>query len=627
MPFLSRITGITVLAVATGVVALAFVIWLFATYVRAQREDPLRDERELLAHGTRKTRLSAPDAVVACFLTAAYAFVAFFSLGDTVAPQSFCRYAERGRYVTVEFDEPRALSRVTWYAGYYPGTYYLKFSDDGEDWTEGIEMKQEVGSVFKWMDAELPEDGVTTRFLQIVAGSELEMGELALRGADGALIPASDFTYTPGSHALFDEQALVPAEQTFMNSTYFDEIYHARTAYENLRGVWPYEITHPPLGKILISIGVALFGMTPFGWRFIGTLFGALMLPILYVFLKKLFGRRAVATCGTLIFAFDFMHFSQTRIATIDTYAVFFIILMYFCMYLYVSADWDDPGRPRWKTVLPLFLSGLFFGLGAASKWTVLYGGGGLALIWLLFWIDRGINLCRENRGGWFGAEFLTSIGQCLVFFVVVPCLVYYMSYIPYGPSQGLHGPSMLFSKDYAKIVWDNQKYMWNYHSDLVSTHPYSSRWYQWLADARPILYYLRYYDDALTARIAAFLNPLLCWAGLLAMFAMGWRAVAKRDKLALFILLGYLAQLVPWIPVSRLTFAYHYFPSTAFLTMAVCYMLMILWERGGKRWPLYAFTGASVGLFFVFYPVLSGMTVPIKYSSFLQWIPEAWPF
>lgn len=71
-----------------------------------------------------------------------------------------------------------------------------------------------------------------------------------------------------------------------MNSTYFDEIYHARTAWEHLNGVYPYEITHPPLGKIIISIGIALFGMTPFGWRFSGTLFGVLMLPVIYIFAK-----------------------------------------------------------------------------------------------------------------------------------------------------------------------------------------------------------------------------------------------------------------------------------------------------------------------------------------------------
>lgn len=65
--------------------------------------------------------------------------------------------------------------------------------------------------------------------------------------------------------ALCDEADTVPASSTYFNSSYFDEIYHARTAYEHLRGVYPYEVSHPPLGKELLALGIALFGMTPLG--------------------------------------------------------------------------------------------------------------------------------------------------------------------------------------------------------------------------------------------------------------------------------------------------------------------------------------------------------------------------
>ena len=178
--------------------------------------------------------------------------------------------------------------------------------------------------------------------------------------------------------ALCDEQELVPEKQNFMNSSYFDEIYHARTAWEHLNRVYPYEITHPPLGKIIIGLGISLFGMTPFGWRFSGTLFGVLMLPLLYVFAKKLFGGKTVPAACTALMATDFMHFVQTRIATIDVYAVFFILLMYLFMYQFVR------GKGSWY----LALSGVAFGLGAASKWTCFYAGAGLAVIWAI-WVMR----------------------------------------------------------------------------------------------------------------------------------------------------------------------------------------------------------------------------------------------
>ena len=73
-----------------------------------------------------------------------------------------------------------------------------------------------------------------------------------------------------GGGALTDEPETVPLEATYENSTYFDEIYHARTAYEHILGLEPYENTHPTLGKLLISLGIRAFGMNPFGWRFMG---------------------------------------------------------------------------------------------------------------------------------------------------------------------------------------------------------------------------------------------------------------------------------------------------------------------------------------------------------------------
>ena len=125
----------------------------------------------------------------------------------------------------------------------------------------------------------------------------------------------------------------------FLNSSYFDEIYHASTAWEHLHGIWPYEISHPPLGKEILSLGILLFGMTPFGWRFSGTLVGILMLPAMYRFLKRLFGTGRVPVLGTALLASGFLHYVQTRIATVDSYAVFFILLMYDAMYAWLSSN------------------------------------------------------------------------------------------------------------------------------------------------------------------------------------------------------------------------------------------------------------------------------------------------
>ena len=95
-----------------------------------------------------------------------------------------------------------------------------------------------------------------------------------------------------------------------------------------------------------------------------GALFGVLMLPVLYHLLKQLFGKTLLCTAGVVLFAFDFMHFTQTRIATIDTYAVFFLLLMYDAMVLFLRKDLTV--APLKKLLPPLLACGVFTGLGIA---------------------------------------------------------------------------------------------------------------------------------------------------------------------------------------------------------------------------------------------------------------------
>lgn len=623
-------------SVILAIIAGIFVIAVFMVYWRllCRRNNPLADYRrddELSADfPSKRYAMRQVDILPMLIVTAVYAFTAFWALGDRVAPQSFCHFGDRGEYVVIELERETDISSVMYYSGLKSGDYFLQFSLDGENWVDQPGMPQSHADLFKWQYADLiPDEPHYAKHIRIIAGSELYLGELALFDENGNLIPASSLSYNAGCAPLFDEQELVPDEPTYMNSAYFDEIYHARTAYENVTNIYPYEISHPPLGKLIISIGIRAFGMTPFGWRFMGTLFGVLMLPILYIFLKNLFGSTIISTCGTVLFAFDFMHLVQTRIATIDTYAVFFILLSYFFMYRYLTSDRDGPFSNSRRGLWSLALCGLSFGIGCACKWTVIYAGGGLAVIWLLSWIFRGRALVKSGQASRLRRSLALNIFWCFAFFVVIPLVIYYLSYYPYGKAKGLEGASMYLTRDYLDIVLDNQKFMFRYHSGLVSEHPYSSRWYQWIFDIRPILYYSRYYDNNYKACFGAFMNPLLCWGGLLAMISMAFLGLFKGDKKALFILIGYLSQLLPWVPIARLTFAYHYFPSVVFLVLAMSHVLDTMRRRMEKWKPIvYGYTGACAGLFALFYPVLTGLTIQTAYiKTFLKWIPGMWPW
>ncbi len=566
--------------------------------------------------------ISRLDVRLILLLSLVYAVVAFAFLGDHKAPES-CREYQEGEVSVFDFGISMDFEKVWYFSSLHTGEYAIEYSQDGESWQDLGTMTQKYNQLFKWISPER-DGGFQARYVRLTAKNRLDLAELAFVRADGSrAVPA----YEDADEALFDEQDTVPERQSYMNSSYFDEIYHARTALEHIKDVKPYEVSHPPLGKIIISLGIRMFGMNPFGWRFMGTLFGVLMLPLLYILLKLMFGSTPAAAAATFVFAFDFMHFVQTRIATIDTYAVFFILTSFLFMFLFVRQD-PDSSRLR-QRLLPLGLAGIFWGIGCASKWTVIYFGAALALIWLLYWICRGVYLRRCGRLKEIVRELLVNIPFCIVFFVLLPLGIYYVSYYPYGAAAGMHGIGTFFKKEYFDIVLENQKFMFTYHSGLEATHPYASRWWQWLIDARPILYYLDYISDTTKSAFGAFNGPMLCWGGLIAMLYMIWRTVRCRDFRAGMIVIGYLSSLLPWVLISRLTFAYHYFPCMLFLAMAMGYVFALVCRKAADWRPwLLSFCGGSAALFLMFYPVLTGIPFSRWYTTtFLRWFPGGWPF
>ena len=281
-------------------------------------------------------RMTRRDALLALLITAVYALVAFSNLGDTVAPQSFYRFTKDEPSLVIDLGAEYPVSRIFYYTGSFhdPSAssggfqgYYMSLSRDGEEWADCGVLKQVHSNTFHWVDeAVTPSeenpgfDLSAVRYIRLrVQYTPMELGEVCVLDAEGNVIPPDGFSTVPSAPALFDEQELKPDAPDYMNSMYFDEIYHARTAREFLLEDPVYENTHPPLGKSILSLGILLFGMTPFGWRFMGTLFGVLMVPFVYVLLRNLFGKTWLAVCGTLMASFEFMHFVQTRIATIDT--------------------------------------------------------------------------------------------------------------------------------------------------------------------------------------------------------------------------------------------------------------------------------------------------------------------
>ena len=97
----------------------------------------------------------------------------------------------------------------------------------------------------------------------------------------------------------------------------------------------------------------------------------------------------------------------------------------------------------------------------------------------------------------------------------------------------------------------------------------------------------------------------------------------SKKDRFAWFFFVGYLAQLLPWVLVERLTFIYHYFPSVPFVVLMNAYMLYnVVKDNPGRKKLIYMYGVLVIATFFMFYPVLSGQPISIAWvKNGLRWI------
>lgn len=576
-----------------------------------------KEKTFLLQKSKKFPRFTKCDFIVMFTITFVYAAVAFYALGDLKAPQN--EYLlKSGENIKIEFKSETYIHCIKFFSGAYPldEKRVLNISLFDSDNNPVKELSSNDSDVFFWnsLDAE----NTFSKYAVLSSSDDVLLKEMAFVDENGKCIPISNSESLPG---LFDEQELVPEQETYMNSTYFDEIYHARTGYEFIHKMPVYEWTHPPLGKIFISLGIRLFGMTPFGWRFAGTLFGVLMVPVIYIFAKLLLKKTHFAALAGISFAFDFMHFVQTRIATIDVYVTFFIILMYLFMYIYSQKSFFD--TPFKKTLIPLMLCGISTGCAIACKWTGIYAALGIALIFFFTLIKRIKEYIFVKKNPYsthyeilntFPKYIMKTLIFCCIFFIAIPVIIYALSYIPYLAANGENWQGIL----------KNQIDIFTYHSKTVveSTHPYSSSWYTWPFMFRPIWYYSNSFENGLKAGISAFGNPLVWWVGIFSAIFCLVSAIQKKDKTALFLLIAYAANFLPWVPITRTTFIYHYFPSVPFIVLMNCYSFSVL-SSGHKceKFSLVVYITAVIIMFAAFYPVLSGIPVNPEYvSTFLRW-------
>jgi len=262
-----------------------------------------------------------------------------------------------------------------------------------------------------------------------------------------------------------------------------------------------------------------------------------------------------------------------------------------------------------------LFLCGLFFGLGVASKWIVLFGAGGLAV--LLFWtifIEY-----RENKRLAFIGK---TLAMCTVFFFLIPVMIYILSYIPFLTAPGSSFDSII----------QNQIRMLTYHESAVRNHVFQSSWFEWPLMTRPMWYYQGL--DVLPNRISSIVamgNPAIWWTGVATFFSALYISIKKKHRYMTVVFVAAAFQYLIWALIPRTIFIYHFYSTVPFVIFTIVYVIKHLVETSSDKGKKIIITTCIyvfivIALFVWFYPVISGLEVNKSWIDSAKWFPD-WIF
>ncbi|MFZ9595348.1 MAG: phospholipid carrier-dependent glycosyltransferase [Bdellovibrionia bacterium] len=395
----------------------------------------------------------------------------------------------------------------------------------------------------------------------------------------------------------------------------FDEFHYVPAAKQFLELKPNQNWEHPPLGKQLMAVGIALFGDQPLGWRFMSTWFGALTLVGMYFLGWVLLQSESAALWIACLTLFNQVLYVQARIGMLDTFMFGFLVwaLVFF------SASWKV-GLSQKKIRLYLGLTGVFLGLSSASKWFGFVPW--IAIVCLVLCVKVfqywKIQMQDPSPDDWYREDLWKQVNlwQILVSLVLVPVGIYFLTFLPYLAMKG--GVSNLL--DILKL----QTRMWEGQQRVVNPHPYMSHWMDWPFLSRPIWYaFDRSGEKNQWVRGVLLLgNPLIMVSGVFAVAACVWRWITERSRVAFLISFFYLSFYGCWMVIPRkVSFYYYYYPAAMVLSLALG---LVFFGRDFRKFSnlqslRWGFLGACLGLFIYFFPLLSALQIPT--FSFRKWM------
>ena len=448
----------------------------------------------------------------------------------------------------------------------------------------------------------------------------------------------------------------------------FDEVHAGNFLTNYWHGSYFFDV-HPPLGKLiemafgyLTGANQAVVDYTLINnpipssvilLRLIPLVAGILLPIIVYYVLRRLNFTKITATTTSILLCLENSLIVQSRYILYD---VIMLALGFLAILCYLK--WRDCPVDKRRNRFYLFAISL---IAAAAVPCIKWTGLAFPLIIILMeiynnwpgWSNLSFNFIKKHLG--FAFRYVS------VFVVLYVALfgIHFAILSRTGPGDAFmssefrktlfgspeSGQVSLKTENFAEKFIELNITMFRADQGLTKPHSYSSKWYTWPLEIRPIFYW-QSHDSTVstsseeladTAKSRSYIyllgNPVIYWLGSISIITLvlyGVYLVAgrklselntKQRQALFFVVVGFLANFLPFIFIGRVMFLYHYEAALVFSIIAVGLVIEVLTTER-KKFVALVIIGLALISFVFFAPLTYGTPLSDQSLAERMWLP-----
>lgn len=439
-------------------------------------------------------------------------------------------------------------------------------------------------------------------------------------------------------------------------SVVFDEVFYGSFTSSYLQGNYLFDI-HPPFVKLLFAFIGKIFNLDQFtvNWSSIGNsvptemiglrlvpIIAGIILPlIIYFICRRLdFSKISSFVAGALI-SLENSLIVQSRYLLPDI-----IMLVFGFSGILFYLEYRKKIGAKYRNWL-LAISTLCAGIALSIKWI------GLTFVFLIIVMEL-VRLLYDKVGV---KPFLKQSSIFIAKYLFISTIIYISLFVIHfsilkNSGQGDAFMSLEFRKDLIGSMesknpnlvslsfWEKftelNRVMFTSSSGMTATHSYSSKWYTWPIMHRTIFYWQDNNPITPDKRSYIYLlgNPFIYWLGTLSVLSLIiltiYNLIVKKSinqnpiktKVIIFLIIGYLANLLPYMLIGRVMFLYHYETALVFSILTIVFWIDFL--KGKKIiYVSAAILIIALSLFLYFSPFTYGLPITEKQLNSRMWLPS----